>query len=578
MNRDLNAVIQIIASQAQPAYSHMVAGTGWFPKHDAVEEGTIVTNAHVVNGAQYVFIRLPCAHSVDIPVYVRGISPDVDIALLQLAPRELKRVKAILQDTYGSDSIPTLTIGDSDAFLTADDQTIETRGYPLGTEYQLNTQGRLSGLKLAQEQYYLVSDAAINPGNSGGTGSNAHGEVIGINTMKMKDATEINMLIPSNRAKVIIAELMDNSANEQQVEKWMALAKKAFATESPTKAQYEHVANHSVCNDVEKLAAHWETHVLGGHRRSKDGITPVTFNEWYAKYAYGVAGAHALLATLLGHVEADRIDEIHKMRADGFKNFLCEPCAAGDCATTGPPKVTHEQIPPRVLTYDRLAYRTSNSTKAAVQQHGVNSGVIVSDVIKNGLMARSGLQKYDFIYQVTTPEGSFKVDNYGEVWRPNLQVSLPLNGLLHRAPFGSKVYIDVIRASKKQRIAFDYNFAKHETAPPVRSLMTLQDMPLTRQVMKVAGMTLTPLRMNHVAQFRLDRYADPHQQNHFKIVVADVDPGSAAFHARNITPGSVLKSVNDQAVADSWVGFIEQLKGVQESVMFESERGGILIL
>ena len=86
-------------------------------------------------------------------------------------------------------------------------------------------------------------------------------------------------------------------------------------------------------------------------------------------------------------------------------------------------------------------------------------------------------------------------------------------------------------------------------------------------------MTLTPLRMNHVAQFRLDRYADPHQQNHFKIVVADVDPGSAAFHARNITPGSVLKSVNDQAVADSWVGFIEQLKGVQESVMFESERG-----
>ena len=117
MNRDLNAVIQIIASQAQPAYSHMVAGTGWFPKHDAVEEGTIVTNAHVVNGAQYVFIRLPCAHSVDIPVYVRGISPDVDIALLQLAPRELKRVKAILQDTYGSDSIPTLTIGDSGRFF-----------------------------------------------------------------------------------------------------------------------------------------------------------------------------------------------------------------------------------------------------------------------------------------------------------------------------------------------------------------------------------------------------------------------------------------------------------------------------
>ena len=50
MNRDLNSTVQIIASQSQPAFSQMVAGTGWFPDAD-VPEGTIVTNAHVVNGA-----------------------------------------------------------------------------------------------------------------------------------------------------------------------------------------------------------------------------------------------------------------------------------------------------------------------------------------------------------------------------------------------------------------------------------------------------------------------------------------------------------------------------------------------
>ena len=69
----INSVVQIIVSQnGAKAFNAMVAGTGWFPEN--VPEGTMLTNAHVVHNAKSVFIRMPCAHSVDIPVYVQGMS------------------------------------------------------------------------------------------------------------------------------------------------------------------------------------------------------------------------------------------------------------------------------------------------------------------------------------------------------------------------------------------------------------------------------------------------------------------------------------------------------------------------
>ena len=86
-HRELNSVVQIIATQSKPAFSHMVAGSGWFPAD--YEEGIIITNAHVVNGSEAIFIRMPCAHTTDVRVYVRGISTDLDIAVLYLLGIEL---------------------------------------------------------------------------------------------------------------------------------------------------------------------------------------------------------------------------------------------------------------------------------------------------------------------------------------------------------------------------------------------------------------------------------------------------------------------------------------------------------
>ena len=536
------------------------------------------------------YIRLPCSHSVDIKASVKGVSTDLDIAVLEIRDEHLQQVKSILKERYGDDTIPRLTIGDSDAFLAAkpEDQQVLARGNPLGNEYQSLTGGRLSGLKHAKEQLYIVTDAAINPGNSGGPALNSAGHVIGMNTMKVRQATEINMLIPSNRISRVFPELMDNSANEQQVNKWMSLARLAFARnhrqgEEPTEEEVEHVAHTAgdIDMDIVKLEATWNEHKLGGMKRSGGEVVPVSFSDFYMKHCYKSEGAHELMSAIVNHIEEDNIQAIHQMRSKGFQSYKCENCSAGIACSSQ--KLYKSNVPPRVLHYPRLAYRISNSTGAPALKHygspeGVSAGVIVSDVVKGGLMDRSGLQKYDFIYKITAPHGSYDIDNYGETWMPNLQVSLPMNDTIHRANFGDTVQIHIVRGQEKKILDMEYTYLKDEFKPHIRSLDSLQDMPLTRQIVKVAGMTMTPLRLNHVVQYKLAPYMNPHKQNQFKIVVMDVDTDTPAFHSRDVMPGDVLKMVNQEKVADSWEGFVQQLKSIHQTAFFETERGSVLIL
>ena len=589
MNRDLNSTVQIIASQGQPAFARMVAGTGWFPKAD-VPEGTIITNAHVVNGAKDVYIRIPCDHSVDIVATVKGISTDLDIAVLQLPDASIQQVKSKLQEVYNYDEIPRLDIGNSDMFQSQQDKTVVARGYPLGTEYQQFTKGTFSGLKHANEQVYLVSDAAINPGNSGGPMLDSQNRVIGMNTMKVRDATEINMQIPINRIMRVLPELLNNEENEQQIQHWMELAQMAFEKANkakglakPTEEQIEHVANvvHGRDIDLIKLKSSWGKNNLGGFKKTSSGVVPVTFSDWYMKHIHNVHGSHELFSKVVDHIESNRVEEIHNMRTTGFKSYNCEMCAEGDHDHSK--KISLANIPPRVLHYPRLAFKTSNSTGAPTLAHygnpeGVKSGVIVSDVVKGGLMDRTGLEKYDFIYNITTPEGSFDIDNYGESWRHNLHVSLPINDIIHRVKFNDTVSVHVIRGTKPEKLTMKYTYLKQEHKPHVRSLDSLQDMPLSKQIANLAGIILTPLRMNHVMQFKLGTYMNPHKQNEFKIIVADVKVGSPAFHSRNIMPGDIITKINNEEIAQSWEEFANQLQSIQKTVMVESERGAVLIL
>ena len=83
--------------------------------------------------------------------------------------------------------------------------------------------------------------------------------------------------------------------------------------------------------------------------------------------------------------------------------------------------------------------------------------------------------------------------------------------------------------------------------------------------------------MEDVMEHQLGKYMDPHLQNQFKVVVADIDTKSPAFHSRNLRPGDVLYKINDQEVGKSWKEFVGQISNLK-SVVLEAENGSITII
>jgi serine protease Do len=129
-------------------------------------DGYIITNAHVVDGADEVTVKL--SDKRDFKAKVIGADKRTDIALLKIDAKDL----------------PKVTIGDPDKLRVG--EWVVAIGKPFGLENTM-TAGIVSakGRDLPQENLvpFIQTDVAINPGNSGGPLFNMRGEVVGINSL-----------------------------------------------------------------------------------------------------------------------------------------------------------------------------------------------------------------------------------------------------------------------------------------------------------------------------------------------------------------------------------------------------------
>ncbi len=157
--------------------------------------GEILTNAHVVSGADKVTVTLKDGRIFNGKVL--GSDSVTDVAVVKIdAP-----------------NLPVVSLGDSDR-LQPGEWAIAI-GNPLGLDNTVtagivSATGRSSsqvGIPDQQVQY-IQTDAAINPGNSGGPLLNQRGEVIGMNTAIIKGAQGIGFAIPINKAKNIAQQLI----------------------------------------------------------------------------------------------------------------------------------------------------------------------------------------------------------------------------------------------------------------------------------------------------------------------------------------------------------------------------------
>lgn len=207
------AVVQVLASGYVPVINQHEAallskrrsgGSGVI----LAPEGYIVTNAHVVNGAQRIQVLLavsprglPRGTSIlkrrgeIVEAKIVGIDQETDLAVLKIAEKEL----------------PFLELGDSDQVKQG--QLVLAFGNPLGLENSV-TLGVVSAVarqfQSEDPMVYLQTDAPINPGNSGGPLVNGNGKVVGINTFiftQSGGSEGLGFAVPSNIVKNVFTQI-----------------------------------------------------------------------------------------------------------------------------------------------------------------------------------------------------------------------------------------------------------------------------------------------------------------------------------------------------------------------------------
>ena len=183
---------QLPQSRSNRPQVQMALGSGVIVHAD----GTILTNHHVVDGAEQIKVELPNHRIFDAKVV--GSDPPSDLAVLKIDAKDL----------------PVLALGDSDKVRVGD--IALAIGNPLGigqtvTAGIISAKSRYTGLSDGSFEDFLQTDAPINQGNSGGALIDSTGELIGINSQILSTSggnIGIGFAIPSNMARNVMDQLL----------------------------------------------------------------------------------------------------------------------------------------------------------------------------------------------------------------------------------------------------------------------------------------------------------------------------------------------------------------------------------
>lgn len=198
---------RVVTERTQPPALNQLFGDFWPSYRQRIERslgsgvivdaaGTIVTNQHVIAGADSIRVQLVDGRIADATIV--GQDPDTDLAILHL----------------GLDKLPVMPMGRSDTLRVGD--IVLAIGNPYGVG-QTVTQGIVSAtgrgqLGLATFENFIQTDAAINLGNSGGALIDANGDLVGINTAVLNRAyggpEGIGFAIPVNLVRGVMEQIL----------------------------------------------------------------------------------------------------------------------------------------------------------------------------------------------------------------------------------------------------------------------------------------------------------------------------------------------------------------------------------
>ncbi len=326
------------------------------------EDGYILTNHHVVDGADEIIVRM--RDRKELVAKVVGTDPRTDVALLKV----------------DADDLPYAKIGNSSDLKVG--QWVLAIGEPFGLDFTA-THGIISALgrSLPDDTYvpFIQSDVPINPGNSGGPLFNLNGEVVGINSQiysKTGGSMGLSFSIPINIAMNVVEQLKDKGKVARG---------------------YLGVQIQEVTNDLAKSF---------GLTKPQGALVGQTYPETAAEKAGIEAGDIILefdgnkieksadLPPIVGITSLDKKVKVKVLRNGEVKFFnvkLSSLDQADQLADSGHSEPYRD---------NRLGALVKNLDKDALETLNLPFGVMVTDVKADGAAQKAGLRKGDIIVTI----------------------------------------------------------------------------------------------------------------------------------------------------------------------------------
>jgi serine protease Do len=323
------------------------------------EDGYIVTNNHVVAGADEVLVRT--FDGRQLTATVTGTDPFSDLAVLKV----------------DGDGFPALAFSEAEELRVG--QWVMAFGSPLSEDLSNTvTSGIVSGLGRRQGggiSDYIQTDAAINPGNSGGPLVNLEGEIVGINSAiatRTGGFQGIGFAIPVSTARNTIAQLMENGTVERG---YLGIQ---FTAVSPSLARALDVPPGAA--QVAEMAedAQGRRPAADAGLRAGDVIVSVD--------GQALSDSRQLVSMISNKRPGDTVDIVYSRDGDRREATIRLGRRPGDAtAEATPPRGAPGDVTPERMTMEGLGLTLQDLTEATARQYGADkdaetSGVLIVDV------------------------------------------------------------------------------------------------------------------------------------------------------------------------------------------------------
>jgi serine protease Do len=334
------------------------------------EDGYVLTNFHVIEGADEILVRLN--NRQEYFAEVLGTDEQSDLALLKIEGSDLPTVKFALSES--------LEVGD----------WVLAIGSPFDLDYSASV-GIVSAIgrslpNSSGQNYvpFIQTDVAINPGNSGGPLFNLDGEVVGVNSQiytRSGGFMGLSFAIPSTVAQDVVEQLLDGG---EVLRGWLGVVIRdvnqdlaaSFGLDRPHGALIDQVMDESPAQRSGLLA----------------GDIVVTFDEHQIEYSYD-------LPHVVGLIKPGSRVQAVIYREGARENIEVElGTLPNQVSTRGSNRDSGES--PRTSSNAILGMELSNIDDATSRELGITGGVLIELIQPGSPAADAGLQAGDILVQL----------------------------------------------------------------------------------------------------------------------------------------------------------------------------------